>query len=252
MVSKFSFHSINDLTQPDCKRRLNQQLFTIVAPRYNLITRLLSFGRDKHWKRKLVTALPLKNNIVCVDLACGNGDLTKLLAQSCNNGCVIGLDLTPAMLQLAQSDTITKDIFYLRADMMQLPLRDNSIDVITGGYALRNAPSLNRTLTMIYEKLKPGGVASFLEFSRSNHRFLSWVQLSLLTIWANFCGSIVHGNRHVYGYIPASLKLFPTLETLAELTQSHGFIHFHVKKYMLGIITLITFEKPLEEVEDAH
>lgn len=252
MARKFSFHSEKDLTQSNEKRRLNRKLFTIVAPRYDLITRLLSFGRDRTWKKKLVNALPKKNNVTCVDLACGTGDLCVLLAERFQQGRVVGLDLTPAMLQRAQQNTTKCNIDYLQGDMMQLPIQSNSLDIITGGYALRNAPNLVNTLAMIYSTLKPGGVASFLEFSRSAKPWLGFLQMSVLTFWSNLCGLMVHGNRKVYGYIPASLKLFPHLDELKHLTESLGFIHFRSKKYLTGTITVVTFEKPIQALTHEH
>ncbi len=249
MTNKFTFNSVDDFTQAKLKRDLNRKLFTIVAPRYNLITRLLSFGNDRKWKKQLVSGLPKNDKATCVDLACGTGDLCALLKQHAQHGCIIGLDLTPAMLQLAQLQN--NNINYLRGDMMQLPFQDNSIDIFTGGYALRNAPDLDKTLAMIFSKIKPGGTANFLEFSRSSKPWLAFFQISILTAWANLCGILVHANRKVYDYIPASLKWFPPLEKLKKLTESQGFIQFQSKAYLTGVITLVSFKKPnLSSIND--
>lgn len=248
MTTNFSFSAEKDLAQSDRKRQLNRKLFNIVAPRYNLITRLLSLGRDHRWKKTLVNSLPEKESPLCIDLACGTGDLSILLHQRFKNAQVIGIDITPAMLLLAREIDTSHGIHYLIGDMMHLPVEDNAADIITGGYALRNAPDLVDTLTMIYQKLKPGGVASFLEFSRSKKIVFQALQMKILIFWTSICGFVVHGNRSIYNYIPASLKLFPNLEELEQLSKSIGFKSFCVNKYVMGTITILTFKKPEERV----
>lgn len=244
MTNNFSFSVEKDLTQSGRKRQLNRKLFEIVAPRYDLITRLLSLGRDRIWKKALISLLPHKKDPLCIDLACGTGDLSILLHKRFESAQIIGIDLTSDMLVRAKKLSVNNDICYLVGDMMRIPVKDSSVDIITGGYALRNAPDLGATLTMIYTKLKPGGVASFLEFSRSDNTALQAFQISILTVWTSICGFLIHGNPRVYNYIPASLKLFPNLDELRQLTKSLGFVNFSVKKYLMGTMTIVTFKKP--------
>jgi len=248
MTNNFSFTAETDLTQPDRKRQLNRKLFKIVAPRYDLITRLLSLGQDRRWKKNLINLFPQQKLPLCVDLACGTGDLSILLHERFKNAQIIGIDITPAMLVRARELDTSHAIDYLIGDMMRIPVKDNSVDIITGGYALRNAPDLTDTLAMIYAKLRPGGIASFLEFSRSNIFALQALQMSILIFWTSVCGLLIHGNPRVYNYIPASLKLFPNLEKLKQLTESLGFVGFCVKKYLMGTMTIVTFRKPKKEL----
>jgi len=91
------------LADPIRKRELNEQLFSVVAPRYDAVTRVLSFDRDRVWKARMVAALPPVTAPVCLDLACGTGDISFLLAAKYPDGQVLGLDLTEAMLERARA-----------------------------------------------------------------------------------------------------------------------------------------------------
>ena len=103
MTARFNLRPAMTIWAIRCaKQALNQALFTEVAPRYDFITRALSLGRDASWKRRLVAGLPDRRFAFCVDLACGTGDLTRLLAARFPDGRVCGMDLTPAMLDLAR------------------------------------------------------------------------------------------------------------------------------------------------------
>lgn len=128
--------------------------------------------------------------------------------------------------------------------MQQLPVPDNSVDWITGGYALRNAPDLSALLKNIYLKLKPGGKAAFLDFSKPACPRKAAFQAKILTFWTRMWGIFLHGNSDVYGYIPASLALFPNVEEIKTLILSMGFANFSFREYFGGFTGLIQFTKP--------
>ena len=144
------------LRVPELKRAYNERLFTRVAGRYGFVTLGLSLGRDRAWKRRLVRALPEVARPMCVDLACGTGDITRLLAGRYPDGEVHGIDLTPAMLDLARRRGLPGVIFS-RQDMGQLSFQDESVHIVTGGYALRNAPNLKVALAEVHQhRLRDG------------------------------------------------------------------------------------------------
>jgi demethylmenaquinone methyltransferase/2-methoxy-6-polyprenyl-1,4-benzoquinol methylase len=117
------------LARPDTKREYNQRLFATIAARYDLITRLLSFGRDQSWKQRVVELAGVGPNDHVLDLACGTGDLA---ARSAALGArVVGLDLTPRMLTLAQQRRPNSQL--VAADMCRLPIADGQFSVVTVG-----------------------------------------------------------------------------------------------------------------------
>jgi ubiquinone/menaquinone biosynthesis methyltransferase len=235
------------LADPDAKRALNREIFTAVAPRYDAITRLLSFHRDQAWKKRLVQALPAMATPVCLDLACGTGDLTVLVARKYPGGRVIGMDLTEAMLEIARPRPSPSSIEYLCRDMAHTGLPDASADIVTGGYALRNAGDLPAALAEIFRVLKPGGWAAFLDFSKPRFRLLQRLELSLLAFWGGWWGWAFHRNPGVYAYIAESLARYPNRPRIHQLFRDHGFAIRSSRLCFFGVLECLTVQKPAPE-----
>ncbi len=244
MGSAFSLGNGDALKNPSQKRQINRQMFAIIAPRYQWITRILSFGQDRLWKQSLIRAVPDQAAPLCLDLACGPGDISRLLADRFNSGLVIGVDISPEMLHLASRPQRSSNLYYVLADMQSLPVADQSLDIITGGYALRNAPDLNVLLQVIFQKLRPGGAALFLDFSRPTQPRKANLQAKLLKFWTRLWGRIFHGNAQVYGYIAESLALFPNAQDLRGRIMAAGFSQYSCQEYLGGFTALIKFRKP--------
>lgn len=240
---KFTLRAQAHLNSPEQKRYFNAELFREVAPRYDLITRLLSFGRDAAWKRDLIANLPDLQPATCLDLACGTGDLTRALAKRFPRARVIGFDLTPAMLELAKRHTNNEHIHYQQGDMQALPFANESMDVITGGYALRNAPDLALTLREIARVLRPGGTFSFLDFSKSLNPTLQRAGHALLKFWGCLWGLLLHGHADVYGYIADSLRTFPDRAALRVQLDDTGLHPVAYRTYMGGLVEWIRCRK---------
>jgi demethylmenaquinone methyltransferase/2-methoxy-6-polyprenyl-1,4-benzoquinol methylase len=237
MAAKFPYRLKDfDLSRPAPKREYNRRLFGAVAHRYGIVTRLLSFGWDGSWKRLLVRRLPPCDTGQLLDLACGTGDITRLLARRYPRCRVIGIDLTPAMLARARrrsgqasvgsaggADCSFAQVEFREGDLARLPFGSDSCDIVTGGYALRNAPELRVALAEVYRVLRPGGTAAFLDFGKARRPRIQRVQLRLLGIWGSLWGWLLHRNPEVYGYIARSLALFPDRRAFAGLLRQVGF-----------------------------
>jgi demethylmenaquinone methyltransferase/2-methoxy-6-polyprenyl-1,4-benzoquinol methylase len=239
----FGLKSADHLANPTAKRLFNISLFREVAPRYDFVTRALSLGRDSAWKRQLVDALPAAPDCACLDLACGTGDITFLLAQRYPRGTVIGADLTSAMLDRARAANRHDHVRFLERDMCDTGMGDASVDVVTGGYALRNAPDLGQALREIRRVLKPGGTAAFLDFSKPAHRRGQSATYAILKTWGGFWGLALHGAPEVYGYIAESLKHFPDRASLRGLLAREGFHDVRSAHFYCGMVELVTFRK---------
>lgn len=231
------------LCDPAKKKRYNELVFSAVAPRYDFITRALSFGRDRIWKKNLVNGLPVNQRPRCLDLACGTGDIARLLSRRYPEARITGLDLNRDMLALAEKATPRSGIEFRAADMCQTGFPDGTFDIISGGYALRNAPGLPQALAEIHRVMKPGGGAAFLDFAKSRFRPVRMLQLALLRVWGNFWGLVLHGNGEVYGYIAESLKSFPDGRELKSLLAHAGFRNVVLTPLFGGMVQIIRFEK---------
>lgn len=243
MSAKHTHRVGKALEAPESKREYNERLFTEVAPRYDHITRLLSFGRDALWKRDLIARLPANNVARCVDVACGTGDLTALLRDRYPGARITGVDLTESMLVLARRRHADRDIEFIRGDMGRMELEDESVDLLTGGYALRNAPDLAAFLLEVRRVLRPGGTAAFLDFSKSDFRWRAGLDHALLKIWGGVWGCVFHRDPHVYGYIADSLRRFPARATLRREFQGAGLTVRDGLPRFMGMIEILWVRK---------
>lgn len=231
------------LDQPGAKRAFNRAHFAAAASRYDFATKALSLGGDARWKRRLIEALPGRAG-ACLDLACGTGDVAFLLAAKFPAAQIEGLDLSREMLAVAgRRKTLGDRIRLVEGDLDLLPQPSASVDVVTGAYALRNAPDLRQALSEIHRVLTPGGTAAFLDFSKPDSGLGQKIQYGLLQFWGGLWGLLLHGNRSVHGYIAASLRIYPARSQLDELFRACGFEKKLSRRFYGGMVELTLWQK---------
>ena len=221
---------------PAVKRRYNRHLFATIARRYDLITRLLSYGQDQRWKRRLVALSGITPGARVLDLACGTGDLAALLAAQ--GARVTGLDLTREMIDLARRRPEARPVTWMVGDMMHLPCRDASVDVVTAGYGLRNMPALEAALDEIARVLTPGGRFLALDFDRPASGVLRRSYLAYLWSVGSLVGWALHGDGDTYRYIPASLRRYPGALAVAGMLRARGFTRVEVIPQLGGLMAI--------------
>jgi ubiquinone/menaquinone biosynthesis methyltransferases len=231
------------LDVPERKRAYNELHFAEAASRYDLATRMMSLGRDAAWKRMLVGSLPSLPCPVCVDIACGTGDVAFLLAGRYPGGVVTGVDLSAPMLAIARERNRFSNVRFEQGDLCDLPLPDGSADVVTGSYSLRNAPDLRKAVAEVHRVLSPGGVAAFLDFSNPENFLLRNMQYLLLRSWCGFWGLLLHGTPEIHGYIAESLRVFPARSRLRNIFREQGLEMCADRRFFFGITGLLTLRK---------
>jgi ubiquinone/menaquinone biosynthesis methyltransferase len=223
---------------PDAKRRHVRQLFQTIADRYDLITRLLSWGRDRHWKTRLLDLVGVWKGARVLDLACGTGDL---VFGAVDRGAeATGLDITPRMVQIAQAKPTlhpTK-MNWVVGDMTTLPIKSASVDLVTTGYGLRNVPDLSKAIAEIRRVLKPGGFVGSLDFNRPDASWLRTVYLTYLRIVGATLGWVLHRDPDTYRYIPESIARYPGAEGVAALLREAGFVDVRVTTVLGGLMAI--------------
>lgn len=235
------------LREPEAKRRYTRRLFDVVAPRYDRFTRWFSFGMDAGWKRVLAweVARRLPADALVVDLACGTGDLMSAvrrypreLPDGHGGTAVHALGLDPSMEMLARARTRSPACRVIGGDMTAIALRNVSVDAVTVGYGLRNAPDLDDTLEEIRRVMRPGGVLGTLDFFLPGNavwrRLFRWY----LRRAGRLMGRWWHRDPHVYGYIEASLRAWVTADELSRRLGRHGFAVETEVTYLMGGIGL--------------
>jgi ubiquinone/menaquinone biosynthesis methyltransferase len=220
---------------PENKRRYVARLFSTIAPRYDLITRVLSYGQDGRWKRRLIREARISPRDVVVDLACGTGDIARL-ATAAGARAVLGIDLTLDMLVLAAPRD--NSIRFVAGDMAALPLRAGSADVVTTGYGLRNVPDLDVAIGEIARVLRPGGRLLSLDFNRPESSMVRACFLAYLTAVGGALGWLLHRDPDTYRYIPASIRRYPGAAGVARKLVAHGFTDVRAIPLLFGLMTL--------------
>ena len=246
MSGRFRIKAREWLDVPVRKRAYNERHFAVAAPRYDVATRAMSLGRDAAWKRALVASLPDLSSPVCLDLACGTGDVAFLLAERYPRGTVAGIDLSAPMLDLARGRNRFRNVRFGQGDLCDLPFPDGSADIVTGSYALRNAPDLREAVAEIRRVLKPGGVSAFLDFAKPESSLLQRLQYLLLRGWCGLWGLLLHGTPEIHGYVAESLRAFPDRGRLLEIFREHGFGVSAGRRFFLGITGLLILRKEEE------
>jgi ubiquinone/menaquinone biosynthesis methyltransferase len=227
---------------PEHKRRYVRSLFATIADRYDLITVLLSFGRDRHWKRRLTREADVRRGDRVLDLACGTGDIAFAIAKQ--SAFVLGLDVTMRMIDIAHAKARAASVDaervprFLVGDMMALPFQAQSMDVVTTGYGLRNVPVLEHAIDEIARVLKPGGRLLSLDFNRPQSAVVRGVYLAYLTVVGSALGWLLHRDPDTYRYIPESVRRYPGAHGVALMLREHGFGNVRMVPLFAGFMTL--------------
>jgi demethylmenaquinone methyltransferase/2-methoxy-6-polyprenyl-1,4-benzoquinol methylase len=249
--------SLDDAFQtPQSKRRYVRRLFATIADRYDLITRVLSYGQDARWKARLVSMAEVRAGDRALDLACGTGDIASAVAT--RGARTVGLDITHRMLQLArlrQGDggrarlrgsagaSSRQAVEFITGDMTTLPFRSASFDLVTTGYGLRNVPDLDAAIDEIARVLRPGGRLLSLDFNRPDSAVVRAAYLTYLTAVGAALGWLLHRDPDTYRYIPASIRRYPGARGVADRMEQRGFSRVRIVPLLFGLMTLHAAER---------
>jgi len=197
------------------KRRAVRSMFDSIAPRYDLVNRVMTFGLDVRWRRKTVAELGLPAGSVVVDLACGTGDLCRELER---HGVVaIGLDLSMGMLNAARTTSPL-----LHADILQMPLPDSYVDGATCGFALRNLVDLPSFFAELARVIRPGGRIALLDAAQPTNRLLRFGHGIYFGRVVPLIGGILSDGT-AYRYLPKSLAYLPRWPVMSADLEAAGF-----------------------------
>jgi len=211
--------------------------FSAIADTYDLLNTLLSFNRDKYWRKFAASKTELKGGERALDVATGTGKLAIELAKEAGErGKVIGIDFCRRMLYKAKSRKT--DIELMLATSESLPFPDNTFDCATIGFALRNVANIENTLQEITRGVKPGKKVVCLEFAQPPHQLFQKIYRVYLFTILPFIGGLLSRQKEAYAYLPRSIVEFPAPEEVKQLIEGVGLKDVRFYPLTWGVVTV--------------
>jgi demethylmenaquinone methyltransferase/2-methoxy-6-polyprenyl-1,4-benzoquinol methylase len=238
-----------------------QDLFARIAPRYDLINDLQSFGLHRYWKRRVVRLACPQAGQRALDVCCGTGDLALALAR--RGAHVAALDFSERMLDAAQRrqsrlqrqgpggpdhasripHPASPPPRFLQGDALRLPFSDNSFDIVTVGYGLRNLANWETGLHEMLRVANPGGRVLALEFGKPDNALWRGLYFGYLKLFVPCLGRIFCGNTGAYAYILESLKHYPAQHAVAAKMRELGLVNVRTVGLLGGAMSINYGEK---------
>jgi demethylmenaquinone methyltransferase/2-methoxy-6-polyprenyl-1,4-benzoquinol methylase len=229
-------HPKGNIPKPSQDSRRIREMFAQIAPRYDLLNRILSAGTDVAWRRLAVAESVWPGQARILDLACGTGDLALEIRRAADDAAlIVGADFAGPMLRLA--DRKSRRVSWVEADGLNLPFRDQSFDLVTIAFGLRNMESLDGALREIRRILVPGGRLAVLEFSQPENAAVKALYMPYFLKVLPRIGAIL-SQESAYLYLPHSVMHFPGRRELARRMKQNGFSSVRHCALSFGIAAL--------------
>lgn len=228
------------------KKEQVAQMFDTISGNYDGLNRVISFGIDVSWRKKVLKLVSAKNPKTILDIATGTGDLAILMAETSATE-IIGADISEGMMEVGRKKVtekgLDKKIKLVYGDSENLPFEDNYFDAITVAFGVRNFETLEKGLGDILRVLKPNGIFVILETSvptkfpfKQGYTFYSKYLLPLI-------GRLFSKDRSAYAYLSESASVFPHGEALNNILRKVGFIEVKNMPQTLGVATIYSASK---------
>ncbi len=221
-------------------------MFDAIAPRYDLLNRVLSGGIDQTWRKKVIRKILTGSPGHVLDVATGTGDLA-IMAAGMGIPKVVGVDISEEMLHVGQQKIDAKSlddrISLQKGDAERLPFSDSQFDAAMVAFGVRNFEDLREGLSEIYRVIRPGGHLVVLEFSRPKvfpikqlYRFYGRLILPPI-------GRLISGDQGAYTYLPESIAVFPEGEQFLDYMREVGFEELEARRLTFGVASMYSGRK---------
>lgn len=231
-----------------------RDIFSKIANRYELFNAVSSMGAYKIWLNKMVSLANICPSSSLIDIAGGTGDVTFAMAKSKHPAVVVCTDLVPEMLEIAEAHYVKGascgvPVHFQTADAQALPYDENTFDIATMAYGLRNMPERKVALKEIFRVLRPGGQLVCLDFSTPPNPLWNKAYDIYLNKMIPFWGKIITGDDSGFVYLSKSIKAFPNQEGVAGLMGDAGFEDIEWHDCTGGIACIHVAYKPGSEAD---
>jgi len=226
---------------PQSAARAVREMFTSIAPRYDLANHVLSMNIDRLWWRRTArafSAVLLQPEARVLDLCCGTGDMAFALRRVANPSAkIVGADFSHAMLQRAAAKSQGTSLRWIEADALHLPVADSSFHLVTAAFGFRNLADYDAGLREILRVLQPGGEVGLLDFGEPRGLMGKLYRLYFKRVLPAV-GTLISGVKGPYAYLPASVERFPEPPEMLDRMRRAGFGDVSWTPYTFGIAGL--------------
>ena len=233
-------------SDPSSAAHAVKEMFSSIAPRYDLLNHVLSFNVDRLWWRRTartfasILAQPAAR---VLDLCCGTGDMTFSLRRSAaDSATILGADFSHAMLQRASQKSVGTSLHWVEADALNLPFPDDHFDLVTAAFGFRNLANYDAGLQEMARILHPGGECGILDFGEPRGLIGSLYRIYFKRVLPRI-GTWISGVRGPYAYLPASVERFPAPAEMLDRMRKAGFREASWTPYTFGIAGLYRGKK---------
>lgn len=216
-----------------------KSMFNDIAKNYDFLNNIMTFFTQKLIKNSATNSLK-SNHYKILDVCTGTGDIAIMLARKFPNASITALDFSLEMLKIAKTKSKNFNINYINGNAIDMPFSDNSFDLCTISFGLRNLPDITVAIREIHRVLDKNGELLIVDLGKPN---IKWLYPLILDKVIPLLGKIFHKNKFPYQYLVESQKDFPSPQKLSKLLQSEGFAETKIRNFLFGTITALTAEK---------
>ncbi len=222
-------------------------MFGRIAHRYDLMNRLMTFGRDRAWREYVVRQAGLPDDGSLLDVATGTGDIAFEALRRHPDLTAVGADFSLPMMRTGQRRSLGERVLWCQADALALPFPDATFDAVVSGYLMRNVIDVLAAFREQVRVVRPGGRVVCLDTSPPPHNPLRPLIMLHFRVVIPSLGRLVAGDGSAYAYLPESTEQFKTPDELAALMREAGLENVCYRRFMFGTIAVHTGVRPLEE-----
>jgi demethylmenaquinone methyltransferase / 2-methoxy-6-polyprenyl-1,4-benzoquinol methylase len=213
-------------------------MFARISGRYDLLNRLMTFGRDQSWRREAISHLELQPEQLILDAGSGTGDIALEIKKSEPTARVVSADLTIEMIKIGRSRRNGEKIFWVVADAQALPFADGVFNAVISGYLLRNVPDVDITLAEQYRVVSYTSNFVSLDTTPPRRNLLYPLIMFYLKVVIPTLGKLITGDSAAYTYLPETTAHFLSAEALADRISKSGFTDIHFTRRMFGSMAI--------------
>jgi demethylmenaquinone methyltransferase/2-methoxy-6-polyprenyl-1,4-benzoquinol methylase len=215
-----------------------RKMFGVISGRYDLLNTLITFGKDRSWRKYLIKEAYIKQNSLILDVGTGTGGILDEALLLNRNVEAFGADFTMEMMLAGKKKE--KKIYWCCADALNLPFADSVFDAVVSGYLIRNVMDVRRAFIEQVRTVKPGGRVVCLETSPPPRNLLFPFILLHLKLIIPMLGFVFAGNRNAYRYLTESTRAFKTPEEISSIMRAAGLKDVRYKRFMFGTIAVLS------------